>query len=96
MCTVGVLLLACCLSLLAPAAEAMAKNEGTESNNLGLLAQACASSYCGVGVTPLDLWLSLEEVSEGVKSLCTPAVSRLSPPVSLCCISSAVPFTPRT
>lgn len=60
----GVLLLCCCLSvLLAPVAEAMAKNEGKESNNLGLLAEACASSHCGVGVTALDLWLSLEEVS---------------------------------
>lgn len=53
----------CCSLLLLPGADAMAKNEMKESNSLGLLAEACANSYCGVGVNALDLWVSLEEVS---------------------------------
>jgi len=40
----------------------MAPNEAHDSNNLGMLAQACAESYCGAGVNALDLWLSLEQV----------------------------------
>lgn len=56
-----VLLLLCCSRL--PVAEAMAANIEANSNELGLLAHACASSYCGVGVNALDLWLSLEQVS---------------------------------
>lgn len=56
-------MLCCSALLLVPVAEGMAKNEEKDSNDLGLLAQACAASYCGVGMTALDLWLSLEEVS---------------------------------
>lgn len=32
------------------------------SNNLGVLTEACARSFCGVGVNALDLWWSLEQV----------------------------------
>ncbi|CAM9968348.1 unnamed protein product [Ectocarpus sp. 13 AM-2016] len=51
-----------CASLLPAGAEAMGPNDDGAGNNLGLLAQACASSFCGLGVDALDLWLSLEEV----------------------------------
>ncbi|CAB1116875.1 unnamed protein product [Ectocarpus sp. CCAP 1310/34] len=51
-----------CASLLPAGAEAMAPNDDGAANSLGLLAQACASSFCGLGVDALDLWLSLEEV----------------------------------
>lgn len=40
-----------------------ANNSNDEDNNLGLMAKACAS-YCHSGVNGLDLWVSLEEVSE--------------------------------
>ncbi|CAM9158356.1 unnamed protein product [Ectocarpus fasciculatus] len=56
------LLVVVCASLLPVGVEAMARNDDSASNNLGLLAQACASSFCGLGVNALDLWLSLEEV----------------------------------
>lgn len=51
-----------CASLLPAGAEAMGPNDGGADNTLGLLAQACANSFCGRGVDALDLWLSLEEV----------------------------------
>ncbi|CAN0185421.1 unnamed protein product [Ectocarpus sp. 4 AP-2014] len=51
-----------CASLLPIGANGMGPNDDGAANNLGLLAQACASSFCGLGVDALDLWLSLEEV----------------------------------
>eukprot|EP00903_Cladosiphon_okamuranus_P020110 g18467.t1 len=57
----GAVLLSCTLLLLVPGAAGMTKNERKDSNKLGLLAEACAASYCGAGVTALDLWLSLQE-----------------------------------
>lgn len=55
-------LLLVCASVLPVGAVAMAPNDDGVSNNLGLLARSCASSFCGLGVNALDLWLSLEEV----------------------------------
>lgn len=39
-------------------------NDNDDSNNLGLLTSACADNFCRSGVSGLDLWLSLEEVSD--------------------------------
>lgn len=56
----------CCVAVLAVVVlggvEA-AKNSDDDDNNLGLMAKACAN-YCHSGVNGLDLWVSLEEVSE--------------------------------
>lgn len=56
----------CCLAVLGLGVlgrvEA-AKNDNDDDNNLGLMAKACAN-YCSSGVNGLDLWVSLEEVSE--------------------------------
>ncbi|CAM9680887.1 unnamed protein product [Scytosiphon promiscuus] len=55
-------LVAVLLAFLLPSGvDAMASNEADDSNNLGLLAQACAENFCNAGVDALDLWLSLEE-----------------------------------
>lgn len=54
--------------LLVSSASAVEKNDNDDSNNLGLLTSACADNFCRNGVSGLDLWLSLEEVSERTKA----------------------------
>lgn len=41
---------------------ATGKNDDSYDNNLGLLAQVCASNYCNSATNALDLWISVEEV----------------------------------
>ena len=49
--------------LLVSSAGGLEQNDNDDSNNLGLLTAACADNFCRTGVSGLDLWLSLEEVS---------------------------------
>lgn len=49
--------------LLVSSAGGLESNDNDDSNNLGLLTAACADNFCRTGVSGLDLWLSLEEVS---------------------------------
>ncbi len=55
------------LAVLCRAAEAGAtfdwNNVATDDNNLGRVARSCSARYCHVGVSGLDLWVSLQEVS---------------------------------